>query len=268
MLNFEKLIEKYTELGYQYKTASSLAGQDVFIYKLFKSKYKDNITLKGGVIMHSISKDKRRTTRDIDLDFIKYSLEDDRIREFIGSLCSGEDGVNIFIKGNIIPLKHQDYNGKRVYVELKDFFGNVLETKIDIGVHKNFNLIQEEYYFDLKSSNEKVKLLINSKEQIIVEKVLSLLRFGKQTTRYKDVFDIYYLISYSIDVKKVVKYFECYVFNNENFEEKNMKDVSDSLREILYSKRIYTNLKLKEYNWLNISVDVIIKKLINFFESI
>ena len=171
MLNFEKLIEKYTELGYQYKTASSLAGQDVFIYKLFKSKYKDNITLKGGVIMHSISKDKRRTTRDIDLDFIKYSLEDDRIREFIGSLCSGEDGVNISIKGNIIPLKHQDYNGKRVYVELKDFFGNVLETKIDIGVHKDFNLIQEEYYFDLKSSNEKVKLLINSKEQIIVEKV-------------------------------------------------------------------------------------------------
>lgn len=47
-----------------------------------------------------------------------------------------------------------------------------------------------------------------------------------------------------------------------------MKDVSDSLREILYSKRIYTNLKLKEYNWLNISVDVIIKKIINFFESI
>ena len=102
--------------------------------------------------MHSISKDKRRTTRDIDLDFIKYSLEDYRIREFIGSLCSGEDGVNISIKGNIIPLKHQDYNGKRVYVELKDFFGNVLETKIDIGVHKDFNLIQEEYYFDLKSS--------------------------------------------------------------------------------------------------------------------
>ena len=88
-----------------------------------------------------------------------------------------------------------------------------------------------------------MKLLINSKEQIIVEKVLSLLRFGKQTTRYKDVFDIYYLISYSIDVKKVVKYFECYVFYNEN-------------------------LKLKEYNWLNISVDVIIKKIINFFESI
>ena len=70
LLNFEKLIEKYTELGYQYKTASSLAGQDVFIYKLFKSKYKDNITLKGGVIMHSISNDKRRTTRDIDLDLL------------------------------------------------------------------------------------------------------------------------------------------------------------------------------------------------------
>lgn len=33
--------------------------------------------------MHSISKDLRRATRDMDLDFIKYSLEDNSIIRFI-----------------------------------------------------------------------------------------------------------------------------------------------------------------------------------------
>ena len=49
-----------------------------------KSKYRKNITVKGGVVMHNISKDMRRATRDMDIDFIKYSLEDKSIRNFPG----------------------------------------------------------------------------------------------------------------------------------------------------------------------------------------
>ena len=33
-----------------------------------------NVTIKGGVVMYGLSNDKRRATRDLDLDFIKYSL--------------------------------------------------------------------------------------------------------------------------------------------------------------------------------------------------
>lgn len=51
-----------------------------------KSTYFKNVTIKGGVVMHSISNDKRRATRDIDLDFIKYSLDDSSIINFIKNL--------------------------------------------------------------------------------------------------------------------------------------------------------------------------------------
>ena len=36
-----------------------------------------NVTIKGGVVLVNISKDICRTTRDLNLDFIKYFLVDD-----------------------------------------------------------------------------------------------------------------------------------------------------------------------------------------------
>ncbi len=36
-------------------------------------------------------------------------------------------------------------------------------------------------------------MLINSDEQILAEKLRSLLKFGPFSTRYKDVYDMYYL---------------------------------------------------------------------------
>ena len=48
--------------------------------------------------MHSISQDKRRATRDLDLDFIKYSLEDKSIINFIDKV---DDGIHIEIVGKI-----------------------------------------------------------------------------------------------------------------------------------------------------------------------
>lgn len=69
---------------------------------------------KGGVVMHSISNDKRRATRDIDLDFIKYSLDDTSIINFIEKLNNNKDGITIKINGNIEKLHHQDYDGNNL----------------------------------------------------------------------------------------------------------------------------------------------------------
>lgn len=120
--------------------------------------------------MHSISKDLRRATRDMDLDFIKYSLEDNSIIRFIDELSNVDDRIKIKIDGEIKELHHQDYDGKRVNIELFDKYGNKLKTKLDIGVHKLLDIKQDEYCFDLSIINKNANLLINSKEQIFVEK--------------------------------------------------------------------------------------------------
>ena len=49
---------------------------------------------------------------------------------------------------------------------------------------------QEEYCFDVCFQEDTASVLINSCEQMLTEKLKSLMRFGTQSTRYKDVFYI------------------------------------------------------------------------------
>ena len=141
--------------------------------------------------MYALSNDRRRATRDLDLDFIKYSLEDNAIKNFIDKLNLVDDGIKILIDGEIKELHHQDYKGKRINVTLKDENNFSVSAKLDVGVHKNLDIKQDEFCFNLDTINERATLIMNSKEQIICEKLKSLLRFGIRTTRYKDIFDIY-----------------------------------------------------------------------------
>ena len=205
-MNLEDCVRKYINEGYELNDARSKVAQDVVLTKICKSNFKNHITIKGGVVMHSISNSIRRATRDLDLDFIKYSLEDDSICEFIKKLNSLNDNIDIQIIGNITELSHQDYNGKRVNIKLLDAFNYTIDAKLDIGVHKLFELEQDDYYFNLDALGEGISLLINSPEQIFTEKLKSLLKLGFRSTRYKDLFDFYYLIDNNkLDENKLLK---------------------------------------------------------------
>lgn len=255
--------------GYSRANAIAKVCQDIILNEISKSSYVKNVTIKGGVVIHNISNDKRRATRDIDLDFIKYSLEDTSITKFIEKLNENEDGITITIKGVPEKLHHQDYDGKRVNLIVKDSYNNTMQTKLDIGVHKNFDIMQDEYCFDLNTINKTATLLINSKEQIFIEKLKSLLKFGALSTRYKDIFDFYYLINYTnLDKAKFNDYLNKIIYDDENMQENNISDIIDKL-ETLFSNKIFArNLNDARNNWLGISVEDVLHNILEFLESL
>lgn len=219
--------------------------------------------------MHSISKDLRRATRDMDLDFIKYSLEDNSIIRFIEELSNVDDGIKIEIDGEIKELHHQDYDGKRVNIELFDKYGNKLKTKLDIGVHKLLDIKQDEYCFDLSIINQNANLLINSKEQIFVEKIKSLLKLGFRSTRYKDLFDFYYLINRTeLDKEKLMNCFNILIFKDETMRENNIKDVVNRLQMTFNSNAYRNHLSNPKNNWLDITVDDAIMSVLKYIKSL
>lgn len=219
--------------------------------------------------MHSISKDLRRATRDMDLDFIKYSLEDNSIIRFIDELSNVDDGIKIEIDGEIKELHHQDYDGKRVNIELFDKYGNKLKTKLDIGVHKLLDIKQDEYCFDLSIINKNANLLINSKEQIFVEKIKSLLKLGFRSTRYKDLFDFYYLINKTeLDKEKLMNCFNILIFKDETMRENNIKDVVNRLQMTFNSNAYRNHLSNPKNNWLDITVDDAIMSVLKYIKSL
>jgi len=149
-LNIQELIKGYRNIGYNTRDAIAKVGQDIILSKISKSPYINNVTIKGGVIMHNISKDKRRATRDIDLDFIRYSLEDNQIRKFISGLGKVKDGITLeIVNDEISELRQQDYKGKRLELKLNDNYNNGIVIKLDLGVHKNVDIEQEELVFSL-----------------------------------------------------------------------------------------------------------------------
>ena len=165
-------------------------------------------------------------------------------------------------------MHHQDYDGKRVNIKLSDTFGNTINTKLDIGVHKEFDIEQDEYCFSLDIFNQNVNLLINSVEQILTEKLKSLLKLGFRSTRYKDLFDFYYLINVvGIDKLKLEKCFEILIYNDKNMKENNISDIILRLKQILNSKRYLTMLSDPKVNWLNIPTQEVISSVLKYFDN-
>ena len=269
MIDIIELRDKYIEEKFTLADANAKVAQDLLLLKISKIKFSNNITIKGGVVMQSLSNDYRRATRDIDLDFIKYSLEDDSIRKFIDRLNTVNDGIKITITEEIEPLNHQDYKGKRVLIELKDNDGNKIATKLDLGVHRDYEIIQEEYWFNFNNLGKSAKLLINSKEQIFVEKLKSLMKQDFLSTRYKDIFDFYYLINMTdINKDKLLKYIEIYIFKDKKMKETMVSDIYNKLNSILNNEIFARNLSRLKNNWLEFPAKEVIKNILEFFETL
>ncbi len=268
-MNLEDLRRKYLDYGFSLANASAKICQDIILNKISKSKMNKNVTIKGGVVMYGLSNDKRRATRDLDLDFIKYSLADESIKTFINSLNLVNDGIKLYIDGNIEHLHHQDYKGKRINVILRDENNFSVSAKLDIGVHKNFDIKQDEYCFDLEAINESATLIINSKEQIICEKLKSLLRFGIRTTRYKDIFDFLYLINNTnINKEKLLNIIDKLIIKDTTMRENNIQDIIKNLNITLNNNIFKRNLRDARNNWLDISAENVIQNVINYFKFI
>lgn len=96
MANLEELAWSVRNDGYSEVNAEAKVCQDIVLKAISASNLSRNVTIKGGVVMRSITGSSRRATQDMDLDFIRYSLSDEAIRLFISSLnCL--DGITIQI---------------------------------------------------------------------------------------------------------------------------------------------------------------------------
>lgn len=112
-------------------------------------------------------------------------------------------------------------------------------------------------------------MLINSKEQIFTEKLKSLLKFGFVSTRYKDIFDFYYLINNeSLSKDKLLKCFDTFIFRDETMKENNLEDIFNRLKRILHNKNYLRNLNTAKNNWLELPIEEVIKSVLDYFETL
>lgn len=265
-MNLREMINGYSEEGLSEVLAASRVCQDIVLKAISEGPLNRNVTIKGGVVMRSLTNNNRRATSDIDLDFIHFPLNDDAIREFVRQLNCLE-GVKIEAVGEIKELKHQDYHGRSIEVIIKDKYGNSVRSKIDIGVHKHLEIAQDKYCFDVCMDDEGATLLKNTVEQSFVEKLRSLLKFGTISRRYKDIYDMFYLKDI-VSQKKLKELINLLILNDEEMYESSMEDiikrVSTTFNDEQYLRRVSTSRQ----RWMDNDIHEIAEEIVSFLRNI
>ena len=261
------MIRAYQDEGYGIVQAQAKAAQDVVLINIGASVLKSHVTIKGGVVMHNISHDRRRATLDIDFDFIHYALSDESIRAFVKKI-STED-FRLEIVGEITELRQQDYHGKRVYLRIMDSDGTELQTKLDIGVHNDFSIEQDEYCFDIAYLDDGPTLLINSKEQMFTEKLRSILKFGAVSTRYKDMYDMYFLaVLTGINAEKLRECIRVLIFNDSTMRENSSDELLRRIHRVFENRNFRRNLETAKKNWLDAESGTVLSELEKFLSGL
>ena len=265
-MNLNEMIEMEISNGYGDANAQSKVCQDIILKAISTSSLSRNMTIKGGVVMRSRTGNIRRATQDLDIDFIRYSLEDESVDLFIQKLnCI--NGIYIQRTGDIEELKQQDYRGKRVLIKVSDNAGTSIISKLDLGVHTHLNIEQEEYCFDVAFDDTGASVLVNSNEQMFTEKLKSLLRLGPISTRYKDIFDLYYL-SENVDGTKLNKCFETFIFSDEKMREKTIADIEKRLKMVFENKNYIRRIENSKVRWLDEDMEIVAQGILKTFENL
>ena len=89
-MDLRRIRDVYIDDGLDFQNATARTCRDVVLSLIAASRMADHVTVKGGVVMQQISGDKRRATRDLDLDFVRYPMTDEAIRSFIHALCPSD----------------------------------------------------------------------------------------------------------------------------------------------------------------------------------
>lgn len=241
------------------------------LMRLEKSKYRDNIILKGGVLLSSIIGEDLRTTKDIDATLKSLPLNIDSIRNIFDEILSTQidDNVNFEIV-NIKDIRLEDeYGGFRINV--KGILDKI-RTNFFIEITTGDIITPREIKYKYNSifEDKKINIMAYTIETIIAEKFESIISKNITTTRAKDFYDIHMLMNKhksDINNKNLVKAIES-TFNKRNteFNIDNFREMVEILEDSNALKRVFTNYQSKLEYTKEVSFDDTIKSINQIIE--
>ena len=191
-----KLRNKAKASGIGYQQCLQLFVQEEFLRRLSKSDYKDNLVLKGGLFIYTLTNFESRAT--IDVDFLLKNLPNsiDAVKELITKIINtsaGNDYIVMDAKGfeEISPQRKYHGISAQIIAQIKNVR---VPFNVDIGVGDIISPNAEERAIITQLPGfEEPLIKTYSLESTIAEKFDAILQRYELTGRMKDFYDIYYL---------------------------------------------------------------------------
>ena len=191
-----KLKNKAKASGISYQQCLQLFVQEEFLRKLSKSGYEDNLILKGGLFIYTLTNFESRATIDVDflLRAASNSIED--VKELINKVINtptGNDYIAMTAKGfeEISPQRKYHGISAQIIAQIKNVR---VPFNVDIGVGDVIVPCAEERAISTQLPDFEAPVIKTySLESTIAEKFDAILQRFELTGRMKDFYDIYYL---------------------------------------------------------------------------
>lgn len=203
--------------------------QERLLYRMSQTHYKNNFYLKGGALMYAYERFSARPTLDIDFLGADISNDREKIVNVFKEICAvpcDEDGVCFDLTRisaqNITEFK--DYHGVRLSISVTmDTIAQVMTMDIGFGDVVTPGAIPLDYPILLKHLPT-ANILAYSIETVIAEKMHAVVDLVDQSSRMKDYYDLYQILSasqYDAEVlKKAIK---------RTFENRHTEYMSDTM---------------------------------------
>ena len=191
-----RLKNKAKETGRPFQLHLQLFCQEEFLRRLAASKYAQNLVLKGGLFIYTLTNFESRATVDVDflLRQLPGTVEDVKkiVDEIIAVDC-GNDFITFTSRGFEMISPQRKYKG--VSFQL---VGHIKNTRtpfdVDFGIGDVIVPTSQSRMIPVQLDGfDSPEIMTYSLESTIAEKFDALLQRMELTSRMKDIYDIYYL---------------------------------------------------------------------------
>ena len=191
-----RLKNKASESGRSYQLCFQLFCQEEFLRRLEKSRYAENLVLKGGLFIYSLTDFDSRVTIDVDFLLRQMPNTPEQLEDILNEIIAtetGNDYISFKIK-NVAPIAlEKKYAG--IGASLVATIKNTRTPfSIDFGVGDVIVPRQEKRRIPTQLDNFEAPVVNTySLETTIAEKIDAILFLMEFSSRMKDYYDIYYL---------------------------------------------------------------------------
>ena len=159
--------------------------------RLSKSKWRDNVVIKGGMLISSLVGVASRTTMDLDTTITGFTLtreSAEKVFREVAAIDADDDWAFEFDRTEDIR-ETDDYPGIRVYLKAA-YPPMVVPLKIDVTTGDSITPGPVAYDYPLLFDGGSIRLMSYPLETVLAEKFETVVSRGVTNTRPRDFYDI------------------------------------------------------------------------------
>lgn len=202
---------KINNYAKQHKIAPQVVLQNYlferFLERVSLSEYRDNLIIKGGLLISSLVGLDTRSTMDLDTTLQHIHLTTENAGNIVRRICAIDTGDNITFEVKSIEEERKNDRYSGFCIKMSALYGSITASlSIDMTTGDVITPMPIEYqYAKMFDSDTVISLWAYNVETILAEKIETILSRNVFNTRIRDYYDVYILTT-TKNIQKEILY--------------------------------------------------------------